>query len=92
MHLYATSRTRSKFCNDTSDIAVKKARILTIVTQYGTMQFDKYDEIRKRGYNAAVENLRKLEEDGKLSTILDALMEARNSDKKKGTSARRNSI
>lgn len=61
-------------------------------TQYGTMQFDKYDEIRRKGYDAALEKLGKLKEDGKLSAILDALTEARNSDKKKGTSARRNSI
>ena len=43
-------------------------------------------------YEAAVKMLGKLEEDCKLAAILDGLAETRNLDKKKGTSARRNSI
>lgn len=56
------------------------------------MQFEQYNVIRQKGYDAAVKMLGKLEEEGKLAAILDGLAETRNSDKKKGTSARRNSI
>lgn len=62
------------------------------VQEYGTMQFGKYDEIRDKGYQAASDRLRKWEDEGKLSAVLESLAEVRNQGKKKGKSARRNSI
>ena len=34
--------------------------------KYGTLQFDKFEEIQKKGYSAAVEFLGKLDADGRL--------------------------
>ncbi|TFK41896.1 hypothetical protein BDQ12DRAFT_677345 [Crucibulum laeve] len=61
------------------------------VHEYGTLQFGKFEEIQKKGYHAAIEILDKLEEEGKLpSAFIDGKEGTRG--KKKGRSARRNSI
>ncbi|KAH8119991.1 patatin-domain-containing protein [Phellopilus nigrolimitatus] len=62
------------------------------VQEYAILQFNKYEEIQNRGYRAALDMLEKWEEEGKLATILDDLTEVRSQGKKKGRSARRNSV
>jgi lysophospholipid hydrolase len=60
-----------------------------ICIQYGTLQFSKFEEILEVGYRAAVEMLQKFHDEGKLPPMtLDGHAEV----KKKGRSARRNSI
>jgi len=62
------------------------------VQDYGTLQFSKFEEIQSKGYNAAVSILEKLDEEGRLpSAFIDGKQESKGS-KKKGRSARRNSI
>ncbi|KAF4611921.1 hypothetical protein D9613_004184 [Agrocybe pediades] len=61
------------------------------VQEYGTMQFGKFEEILKKGYNAAIDMLEKFEEEGRLPpATINGKDEAIG--KKKGRSARRNSI
>ncbi|EJD03753.1 patatin-domain-containing protein [Fomitiporia mediterranea MF3/22] len=62
------------------------------VQDYGTMQFNKYEEIERKGYQAAVKILQEWEEDGRLAAVLEDLAEVRSQGKRKGLSARRNSI
>jgi len=67
---------------------------LTLDTpQYGTLQFSKFDEIRKKGYHAAVEILDKWEDEGKLP-VPNIHGHGADKDKgsRKGRSARRNSV
>ncbi|KAF9024101.1 patatin-domain-containing protein [Hymenopellis radicata] len=61
------------------------------VQEYGTLQFGKFEEIQKRGYHAAMDILDKWEEEGRLPS---ALIDGHDNitGKKKGRSARRNSI
>lgn len=61
-------------------------------SQYGILQFTKYEEIQSKGYRASVDMLEKWDEEGKLSTILDGFKEVRIQARKKGRSIRRNSI
>ncbi|KAG2155690.1 hypothetical protein DEU56DRAFT_768678 [Suillus clintonianus] len=61
------------------------------VQEYGTLQFNKFDEIQKKGYLAAVEILDKWEEEGKLPNY-DAYGADKNIASRKGRSARRNSV
>ena len=61
-------------------------------SQYGILQFNKYEEIQSKGYRAALDMLEKWDEEGKLSTILDGFSEVRIQARKKGRSVRRNSI
>ncbi|KAK2461472.1 hypothetical protein APHAL10511_005935 [Amanita phalloides] len=62
------------------------------VQEYGTLQFGKFEEIRKKGYQAARETLTKLEAEGRLPSMIIDGKDALASSKKKGQSARRNSI
>ncbi|TFK77544.1 patatin-domain-containing protein [Pluteus cervinus] len=62
------------------------------VQEYGTLQFGRFDEIRRTGYQASVKILAKFEAEGRLpSTVLDG-RDASAQGKKKGQSARRNSV
>ncbi|KAF7966915.1 hypothetical protein HWV62_36601, partial [Athelia sp. TMB] len=62
------------------------------VQEYGTMQFGKFEEIQKKGYDAAMEILEKFDEEGKLpSSTIDG-EERSAKGQRKGRSARRNSI
>ena len=57
------------------------------------MQFNKLDELREKGYHAAVKLLEEWEDNGRLNGFLEDLAEERGrKGPKKGTSARRNSI
>ena len=56
------------------------------------MQFNKYEEIYNKGYCAAIRMLDEWEENGRLAAIMEHLAEVRNQGRKKGKSARRNSI
>ncbi|KAF8640732.1 hypothetical protein AX17_000383 [Amanita inopinata Kibby_2008] len=62
------------------------------VQEYGTLQFGKYEEIRKKGYLAAIEVLEKLSEEDRLPCLLVDSKDASGNSKKKGQSARRYSI
>ena len=62
------------------------------VLDYGIMEFKKFEEIQKKGYVAALEMIEKLDEEGKLSAVLDDGDEAKSQGKKKGRGLRRNSI
>ncbi|KLO11324.1 patatin-domain-containing protein [Schizopora paradoxa] len=62
------------------------------VLEYGIMDFNKFEEIQKKGYDAAVDMLDKLEEEGKLSAVLEEGAEIRSQGRKKGRGLRRNSI
>ncbi|KAG6332336.1 hypothetical protein ID866_6754 [Astraeus odoratus] len=64
------------------------------VQEYGTLQFNKFDEIEKKGYCAANEILDQLEEEGKLSSLvlIDGPSTGKSSATRKGRSARRNSV
>ena len=59
--------------------------------QYGTLQWAKFEEIQERGYQAATKILEEWEEQGKLPSGLIEGNDA-NTKKKKGQSARRNTI
>ncbi|KAJ8518792.1 hypothetical protein ONZ45_g4175 [Pleurotus djamor] len=62
------------------------------VHDYGTLQFGKFEEIQKIGYDATIALLRQWKDEGKLpSTSLEG-QEANASNKRKGRTARRNSI
>ncbi|KAG6911335.1 hypothetical protein DXG01_001006 [Tephrocybe rancida] len=61
------------------------------VHDYGTLQFSKFEEINQKGYLAALEILKKLDEEDRLpSLFIDG--KSVNSGRKKGRSARRNSV
>ncbi|KAJ7361203.1 hypothetical protein DFH08DRAFT_843456 [Mycena albidolilacea] len=61
------------------------------VQDYGTLQFGKFEEIQRKGYDAAVAILEKLDEEGRLpSAFIDGKQEEKG--RKNGRSARRNSI
>ncbi|KAG6854161.1 hypothetical protein C0991_010072 [Blastosporella zonata] len=61
------------------------------VHQYGTLQFSKFEEINQKGYQAALEILKKLDEEDRLpSLFIDG--KTASSGRKKGRSARRNSV
>ncbi|KAF9055952.1 hypothetical protein BJ165DRAFT_1429740 [Panaeolus papilionaceus] len=62
------------------------------VQEYGTLQFGKFEELTKKGYHAAMDILEKFEEEGRLPQSLIGGKDAQSSGKKKGRSARRNSI
>lgn len=64
------------------------------VQEYGTLQFSKFDEIERKGYQAANEILDRLEEEGKLSNLLliDGPKVGKSKTARKGRSARRNSV
>ncbi|KAI6048040.1 hypothetical protein EDC04DRAFT_2864170 [Pisolithus marmoratus] len=64
------------------------------VQEYGTLQFSKFDEIERKGYQAANEILDRLEEEGKLSNLLliDGPKAGKSKAARKGRSARRNSV
>lgn len=64
------------------------------VQEYGTLQFSKFDEIERKGYQATNEILDRLEEEGKLSNLLliDGPKVGKSKTARKGRSARRNSV
>lgn len=62
------------------------------VQDYGTMQFGKFDELLKKGYHGAIDILDKLEADGRLPSAMIDSKDGQVGGKKKGRSARRNSI
>ncbi|CAI2172102.1 9969_t:CDS:2 [Funneliformis geosporum] len=58
------------------------------VQQFGTLEFNKFDEILKVGYKAGKEMIKKWKDDGKLSHLLDQ----NKSDDKRNRIRRRNSV
>ncbi|KAL4067299.1 hypothetical protein V8B97DRAFT_1873882 [Scleroderma yunnanense] len=63
------------------------------VQEYGTLQFSKFNEIEKKGYQATNEMLDRMEEEGKLSGLLmDGTTTGKSRAARKGRSARRNSV
>uniref|UniRef100_A0A8H8CR46 Lysophospholipase NTE1 n=1 Tax=Psilocybe cubensis TaxID=181762 RepID=A0A8H8CR46_PSICU len=62
------------------------------VQEYGTMQFGKFEELLKKGYHAAIDILDKMEEEGRLPAAVIDCKDGHIPGKKKGRSARRNSI
>ena len=66
--------------------------LLMTVWQYGTLQFNKFEEIQKKGYEAAMEILAKWQEEGKLPSAFIGEKNTGPVGKTKGKSARRNSI
>ncbi|KAI0049281.1 patatin-domain-containing protein [Auriscalpium vulgare] len=62
------------------------------VQEYGTLQWSKYEEIQQKGYEEALKMLEKWEEEGKLPSGYIEGKDAVQKGKKKGQSARRNSI
>ena len=61
-------------------------------SQYGTLQFGKFEEILKKGYDAAMNMLEKFEEEGRLPSAAVDGKDGSGSGRKKGRSVRRNSI
>jgi lysophospholipid hydrolase len=60
--------------------------------KYGTMQFGKFEEIQKKGYQAALKCLQQWSQEGRLpSAYIDGKDNA-SAGRKKGRSVRRNSI
>ncbi|KAH7886209.1 hypothetical protein F5I97DRAFT_1878425 [Phlebopus sp. FC_14] len=63
------------------------------VQEYGTLQFSKFDEIEKKGYEAAIEMLDRWDEEGKLpNPVIDGPNAQKSKAARKGRSARRNSV
>ncbi|KII93959.1 hypothetical protein PLICRDRAFT_36181 [Plicaturopsis crispa FD-325 SS-3] len=62
------------------------------VQEYGTLQFGKFEEIQEKGYLAALNILEKWDEEGRLPSAYIDGKENTSKGKKKGRSARRNSI
>ncbi|KAG6851376.1 hypothetical protein H0H93_005774 [Arthromyces matolae] len=62
------------------------------VQEYGTLQFGKFEEINQKGYLAALEVLKKLEEEDRLPSVFIDGKTANNGGRKKGRSVRRNSV
>ncbi|KAI0783411.1 patatin-domain-containing protein [Abortiporus biennis] len=62
------------------------------VHEYGTLQFGKFEEIQKKGYHAALELLRKWDEEGLLPSAFIGEKTTSQGGRSKGKSARRNSI
>lgn len=62
------------------------------VHEYGTLQYSKFEEIQQKGYEAGLEILQKFDEEGSLPSPFVDGKEATRSGKKKGRSARRNSV
>ncbi|KAF9469736.1 hypothetical protein BDZ94DRAFT_1243142 [Collybia nuda] len=62
------------------------------VHEYGTLQFGKFEEIQQKGYLAAIEILQKLDDEDRLPSAFIDGKEVNSSGKKKGRSARRNSV
>lgn len=60
--------------------------------KYGTLQYSKFEEIQQKGYEAGLEILQKFDEEGSLPSPFVDGKEATRSGKKKGRSARRNSV
>ena len=56
------------------------------------MQFGKFEEVLEIGYQAALKILEKFEEEGKLPSAFINGKDGNHTEKKKGKSARRNSI
>ena len=87
MLLYANASPRS-----TSAIRCDFGRMSYYPKQYGTLQFGQFEEIQKKGYNAAMEMLAKWDAEGRLpSAFIDGTDKA-TAGTKKGRSARRNSV
>ncbi|KAH9949389.1 patatin-domain-containing protein [Amylocystis lapponica] len=62
------------------------------VQEFGTLQFGKFEEIHKKGYQAAMDFLEKWDEEGRLPSAFIGDGGAPASGKTRGRSARRNSI
>ncbi|KAJ3552052.1 hypothetical protein NM688_g4361 [Phlebia brevispora] len=62
------------------------------VQEFGTLQFNKFEEIQKRGYQAAMEILARWQEEGRLPSAFVGDRGSGPAGKTKGRSARRNSI
>ncbi|EIN14421.1 patatin-domain-containing protein [Punctularia strigosozonata HHB-11173 SS5] len=62
------------------------------VHEYGTLQFGKFEEIQRRGYDAASDFLTKWGQEGLLPSILAEGADAMHKTKKQGRRERRNSI
>ncbi|KAI0828902.1 patatin-domain-containing protein [Trametes gibbosa] len=62
------------------------------VQEYGTLQFGKFEEIQKKGYEAALEFLEKFDAEGRLPSAFVGEASKPATGKTRGRSARRNSI
>ncbi|KAI8990604.1 patatin-domain-containing protein [Trametes punicea] len=62
------------------------------VQEYGTLQFGKFEEIRKKGYHAAIAFLEKFEAEGRLPSAFVGESTKLTTGRTRGRSARRNSI
>lgn len=62
------------------------------VQEFGTLQFGKFEEIQKKGYEAARNFLEKWDEEGRLPSAYVGDIKASAAGKTRGKSARRNSI
>jgi len=62
------------------------------VQEYGTLQFGKFEEISKKGYHAALDILERFEGEGRLPPGTLPGTDAKTPEKRKGKSARRNSV
>ncbi|KXN88897.1 Lysophospholipase NTE1 [Leucoagaricus sp. SymC.cos] len=62
------------------------------VQDYGTLQFGKFEEIQKKGYFAALDILNKFEQEGNLPFHQLPSSDTKTPEKRKGKSARRNSV
>jgi lysophospholipid hydrolase len=61
----------------------------SLVCQFGTLQFGKFEEIVEKGYKSGIKTLRKWKEEGKLPIVVPEGVER---GKRKGRGLRRNSI
>ena len=67
--------------------------MMLTLPQYSTLQFNKFDEICRKGYIAALEILDKWEDEGKLPVPnINGRGADKNKGSRKGRSARRNSV
>jgi hypothetical protein len=66
--------------------------MVTNLLQYGTLQFGQFEEIQKKGYNAAMKMLAKWEAEGRLPSEFVDDKDRSIKERRKGRSARRNSV
>jgi len=65
---------------------------LVVRSQYGTLQFSKFEELQEKGYNEALKFLDKWEDEGKLPSPYIDGREPMAKSWRKGQAVRRNSI
>ncbi|KIY46312.1 patatin-domain-containing protein [Fistulina hepatica ATCC 64428] len=99
-HIPAITEIQSRLAYVSSVVPLKNAKttrgslyIQMPVQEYGTLQFSKFEELQKIGYDAAISQLKKWEEEGKLpSQFVDGKTSPTAPGRRPGKPARRNSI